>query len=136
MVINRPGGGMSLSGNMVCRPIKSVDSADLQRVYYYTIFPNLLLSLHAEYVMVHRLQPVAPDRTKLVCDWLFEPEALETARIDDAVEFWDITNREDWHACEITQQGVSSRRYTPGPYAHNEGMLYAFDQHYLSAMRE
>ncbi len=31
-----------------------------RRVYYYAIFPNMLLSLHPDYMMVHTLWPVAP----------------------------------------------------------------------------
>ena len=32
-----------------------------------------------------------------------------------AVDFWDITNRQDWAACEGVQRGVSSRGFRPGP---------------------
>ena len=32
---------------------------DLNRVYYYAIFPNMLLSLHPDYVMFHTLWPEA-----------------------------------------------------------------------------
>ncbi len=32
-----------------------------------------------------------------------------------AVDFWDITNRQDWAACEAVQRGVSSRGFRPGP---------------------
>ena len=53
-----------------------------------------------------------------------------------AVEFWDLTNRQDWHVCELTQQGVSSAAYQPGPYSNLESILAAFDQHYLSVMGE
>jgi len=42
-------------------------------VFYYSIFPNMLLSLHPEYVMVHQLRPKSPERTLIVCDWFFHP---------------------------------------------------------------
>jgi Rieske 2Fe-2S family protein len=44
------------------------------------------------------------------------------------VEFWDMTNRQDWHVCELSQAGISSRAYTPGPYSNREDLLYAFDR--------
>src|SRR4051812_37904135 len=44
-------------------------------VFYYSIFPNMLLSLHPEYAMVHQLWPQAPDRTSIICDWFFHPDA-------------------------------------------------------------
>ena len=46
----------------------------------------------------------------------------------DAVEFWDMTNRQDWHVCELSQAGISSRGYRPGPYSNREDLLYAFDR--------
>ena len=32
-----------------------------------------------------------------------------------AVDFWDVTNREDWAACESLQRAAASRGYRPGP---------------------
>jgi Rieske 2Fe-2S family protein len=50
---------------------KFIDSADRRRVQYLGLFPNLLVSLHPDYVMTHRLTPVAPDRTRVECSWYF-----------------------------------------------------------------
>ena len=47
-----------------------------------------------------------------------------------------MTNRQDWHVSELTQLGVASRAYTPGPYAQAEGLLHAFDQYYLEQIAE
>ena len=49
--------------------------------------------------------------------------------------FWDRTNGQDWHVCELAQQGVSSRAYTPGPYAVQESLLAAFDRELRAALR-
>ncbi len=99
-------------------------------MYYYAIFPNMLLSLHPDYMMVHTLWPIAPDRTINVCEWHFHPSELSRPGFDpsDAVEFWDMTNRQDWHVCELSQAGIASRAYTPGPYSNREDLLYAFDR--------
>ena len=35
---------------------------------------------------------------------------------------------------ELTQQGIESRAYRPGPYANQEGLLAAFDRYYLRCM--
>ena len=116
--------------------IGSVDGDDVRRVYYYTIFPSLLLSLHPDFVMIHTMRPIAPNRTEIECAWLFDPVEMEKPGFDptDAVEFWDVTNRQDWRVSELTQAGVASRAYEPGPYANAEGLLHAFDRHYLRAM--
>src|SRR5581483_694241 len=101
-----------------------------QMVCYYAIYPNLLLSLHPDYMMTHTLWPRAVDRTEIVCEWHFHPAEIAKPDFvaDDAVEFWDLTNREDWHIAELAQAGISSRAYTPGPYSPRESLLRAFDE--------
>ena len=55
-----------------------------------------------------RYQRVAPDRPGLP----FDPSY--------AVDFWDVTNRQDWSACEGVQRGLASREFRPGPFAAQE----------------
>ena len=38
----------------------------------------------------------------------------------DAVEFWDLVNRQDWAICESVQRGMSSRVFQTGYYAPME----------------
>lgn len=119
-------------------PLGSVSGAELLHVYYYTIFPSLLLSMHPDYVMVHYVRPVAVNRTHVECAWLFDPKTMARSDFDpsDAADFWDLTNRQDWHVSELTQLGLQSRAYQPGPYSHAEGLLSAFDEHYARIMQE
>jgi len=107
-------------------------------VLYYTVYPNLLLSLHPDYVMAHRLWPQAVDRTEVVCEWYFHPKEMAKPNFegDDAVHFWDATNREDWAISELSQKGISSRAYVPGPYSKREGLPLAFDLMILARERE
>src|SRR5438874_12826852 len=106
------------------------------RVFYYSIFPNMLLSLHPDYVMVHQLRPESPARTLIFCNWFFHPEAFEREdfKPQDAIEFWDMVNKQDWHVCELSQQGISSRAYVPGPYSARESIPAAWDREYLRHM--
>lgn len=108
-----------------------------ERVFYYSIFPNMLLSMHPDYVMVHQLWPEAPDRTLILCDWFFHPDAFhrDVFRPEDAIDFWDVTNKQDWHVCELSQQGIASRAYEPGPYSSRESIPAAWDREYLRQMR-
>jgi len=107
------------------------------RVFYYSIFPNMLLSLHPDYVMVHQLLPQSPERTLIFCNWFFHPGAFEREDFNphDAIEFWDIVNKQDWHVCELSQQGISSRAYEPGPYSARESIPAAWDREYLRHLR-
>ena len=132
------GGSMTISGHTKRSPLPGLDRDEIERVYYYTIFPSMLLSLHPDYVMVHYATPLSHERTRVTCEWLFDKNAMAAPDFDasDAVEFWDMTNRQDWHVCELSQAGIRSRAYTPGPYGNQEGLLEAFDRNYLAAMDE
>ena len=130
------GASLTMSGRACARPVGDIQGEDHQRVFYYSLFPNMLLSLHPDYVMVHQLWPQSPECTLIECDWFFHPEASAgTAdsgyNPDDAVAFWDITNKQDWHVCELSQQGIASRAYRPGPYSTRESIPAAWDREYL-----
>jgi Rieske 2Fe-2S family protein len=102
---------------------------DHNRVYYYVIWPNQLLSLHPDYLMLHWLFPLEPGRTLIRCEWYFDPAEMAKPDFDpsDAIEFWDLTNRQDWHVCELQQQGTKSRAYTAGRYSAIESSVHGFD---------
>jgi Rieske 2Fe-2S family protein len=113
---------MSLDGRSGGVAIARLDEHERRTVMYVAVLPNLLLSLHPDYVMSHVLTPVAPDRTRVRCSWSFPREVVETAGFDPAyaVDFWDLTNRQDWAACESVQRGMRSPGYVPGPMAPSE----------------
>jgi Rieske 2Fe-2S family protein len=119
---------MSLDGSSHGVPLRGLSGAQLRTVIYVNIFPNVLLSLHPDYVMTHRMVPLAADRTWIECTWAFAPEAVARPDFDPAyaVEFWDLTNRQDWIACESVQRGLSSRWATPGPLSSQEDAVYSF----------
>jgi Rieske 2Fe-2S family protein len=119
---------MSLDGASHGVPLRGLDAQGLRTVIYLHVFPNVLLSLHPDYVMTHLLRPVAADRTKIECTWAFAPEAVARPDFDPgyAVDFWDITNRQDWGACESVQRGLSSEHSRPGPLSAEEDAVYQF----------
>jgi Rieske 2Fe-2S family protein len=130
------GKSLTMSGHACALPVGDIQAQDHARVFYYSIFPNMLLSMHPEYVMVHQLWPRSPDRSLILCDWFFHPEAFarKDFKPDDAVEFWDMTNKQDWHVCELSQQGITSRAYEPGPYSTRESIPAAWDEYYRRMM--
>ncbi len=101
-----------------------------------TLLPNLLVNLHPDCVMTHALWPDGPGKTKVVCEWLFEPSTMKRPNFDpsDIVELWDTVNVEDWEVCELEQLGVQSKAYTRGVYAPQEGYLYQFNQYVLQKL--
>lgn len=121
---------MSMDGKRRRDYLPGLNEAQRKQVCYYAIYPNLLLSLHPDYMMVHTLWPRAVNRTELICEWHFHPAELAKSDFvaDDVIEFWDTTNREDWQIVEMSQAGISSRAYVPGPYSAREELLCAFDR--------
>jgi len=130
------GNSLTMSGNACAMPVGDIKGEDHGRVFYYSIFPNMLLSLHPDYVMVHQIWPLSPERVLIFCDWFFHPNAFEFSGFhpEDAVQFWDMTNRQDWHVCELSQQGIRSRAYQPGPYSPRESIPAAWDREYLRTL--
>ena len=127
MSLGEGGGHGSANGRPSMRGITPVDE---RRVYYYVVWPTTFLSIHPDYLLVHRLVPQGPDRTTVVCDWLFEGETIAAPGFDpsDAVAFWDLTNRQDWHVCELQQRGTRSSSWVAGRYSNAEASVHAFDQ--------
>jgi glycine betaine catabolism A len=111
---------MSLSGASDGHPIEGVHP---RMVEYLGLFPNLLISLHPDYMMTHRFVPLAPDRTWIECSWFFTSADVDPAY---AVDFWDLTNRQDWGACESVQRGLTSPHFQPGPLAPSEDAVHQF----------
>jgi Rieske 2Fe-2S family protein len=129
---------MSTDGKRRRAYLPGLSEDERGRVYYYAILPNLLLSLHPDYMMVHTLWPMAVNHTRILCEWYFHPNEMAQPdfRADDAIEFWDTTNREDWAIVEQSQLGIQSRAYVPGPYSPREELLAAFDRIVAERERE
>jgi Rieske 2Fe-2S family protein len=119
---------MSFDGGSGGIPLCGLSGDALRTVIYVGVFPNVLLSLHPDYVMTHILRPVAVDRTIIECTWAFDPEAVLRPGFDPgyAADFWDLTNRQDWAACESVQRGLSSPHAAAGPLAPYEDAVYSF----------
>jgi Rieske 2Fe-2S family protein len=120
---------MSLSGHSNRPPFEGLPAEDLRRIHYYIVYPNMLLSLHPDYVMTHVIWPQDEGRCDIVCEFLFDRNEVARPDFDpsDAVDFWDLTNRQDWRACELAFQGTRSGGYTKGRLSSLEWMVHIFD---------
>ncbi len=136
MWMTNPEGSMTIGGERCAAPASTLSAQERARVYYYTVFPSAFISFHPDYVLVHRVESLAIDRTRVTCDWYFDPAAIARADFDPqpAIAFWDLTNRQDWELCENAHRGVTSLAWQPGPYSELESQLAAFDREYLRVM--
>ncbi len=138
MDLNKERGSMTMDGEAAAPAICDVSGADLQRVYYYSIFPNLLLTPHPDFVMFHHITPLGPDKIINDCYFLFRPDVINDPKAQDgiksAVAFWDLTNKQDWQVCEQMQTGTKSKRFTRGYYSGREDVLFQLDKELLKAL--
>ncbi|MCH2183071.1 MAG: aromatic ring-hydroxylating dioxygenase subunit alpha [Mariniblastus sp.] len=127
---------MSSDGRRVANCLPGLSEEQQRMVAYYTLFPGLFISPHPDYVLLHRLERKTVEQTQVVCQLLFHPEAMAEPEFDPAaaVEFWDLTNRQDWRVCELAQRGIKDAGYEPGPYADLESVVAAFDRYYREQM--
>ncbi len=115
---------MADGGSAVGPTLAGLPTAWQRRVLYVSVLPNLLVAPHPDYVLTHRLTPLAPDRTEVECQWLVPADGSANAGIGRAVEFWDLTNRQDWAAVESVQRSMMSPGYVPGVLAPMEDAVH------------
>ena len=119
---------MSLTGQGGAPKLPGLTALQDRRVYYLGLFPNLLISTHPDYVLSHRIEPLSPTRTRVECRTLFPRAVAESDGFDGsyAGDFWDVTNRQDWTACESVQRSTASRGFRPGPVSEMEEGVFQF----------
>jgi len=108
--------GFSSSGRAVRATLPGLNGGSERLFYGVILWPNVFLILVPDHVAAFRLDPLSCDRTRVTCDWLFEAGAVTDPSFDptDAVEILDITNRQDFSACERCQLGMTSRSFVNG----------------------
>jgi glycine betaine catabolism A len=120
---HRPGAyTFTVTGTTSRAPFPGLSAADIDRHRGEIVLPNLMLSLSCDHVAAFTLWPHDAGHTTVVCDFLFHPAEIARDDFDpaDAVEFWDLVNRQDWAICEQVQDGMSSRMFTAGYMAPME----------------
>jgi Rieske 2Fe-2S family protein len=116
--------GFTFDGRAGLAPLSHLDEDDRRRYFGITVTPSAFINLFGDHAIIHRLEPVAVDRTRLVCDWLFEPATLAgDVDIAPSVELFDRVNRQDFDACERCQLGATSRIYS------HESVLVPLEHH-------
>jgi Rieske 2Fe-2S family protein len=112
----------SFSGQTTRAPFPGLSEEEKIRHKGELIYPNLMLSLSMDHAAAFTLWPRSPAQTDIICEFLFHPD--ETARDDfdpaDAVDFWDLVNRQDWTICESVQRGMGSSVFESGYYGPME----------------
>jgi Rieske 2Fe-2S family protein len=121
--------GFTVDGSAGVERIPTISADQDRRYYAITVKPQLFINMVPDHVIVHRMFPLAPDRTVVECDWLYLPEVVEQGKdVTNSVELFHRVNQQDFAACERTQPSMSSRMYAAGgvlvPSEHHIGAFH------------
>lgn len=128
----------TMSGTTDRRPFPGLNEDERTRHKGELLYPTLMLSLSAEHVTAFTLWPQDAARTTVICDFLFHPDEMARPGFNpaDAVEFWDITNRQDWVICASVQRGMGSRMFERGFYAPMESLSLDIRRYLEARLRQ
>lgn len=121
--------GFTVDGSEGLDKIPGVDDDHDRRYYAITVKPTVFVNLVPDHVIIHRMFPMAPDRTVVECDWLYLPSVVESGKdVSASVELFHRVNQQDFDACERCQPAMSSRVYAGGgvlvPSEHHIGAFH------------
>jgi Rieske 2Fe-2S family protein len=121
--------GFTVDGSEGLDRIPTISEEQDRRYYAITIKPQVFVNMVPDHVIIHRMFPLAVDRTVVECDWLYLPEVVASGKdIDRSVELFHRVNEQDFDACERTQPSMSSRTYAKGgvlvPSEHHIGLFH------------
>ncbi|MFH8491590.1 aromatic ring-hydroxylating dioxygenase subunit alpha [Streptomyces longisporoflavus] len=123
--------GFTVDGSAGFGRLPEVAEEQDRRYYAITIKPAVFVNLVPDHVILHRMFPLAADRTVVECDWLYAPEVVASGvDLAKSVELFHRVNEQDFEACERTQPAMASRAYRAGgvlvPTEHHIGLFHAW----------
>ncbi|SDJ85999.1 aromatic ring-hydroxylating oxygenase subunit alpha [Streptomyces indicus] len=123
--------GFTVDGSAGFARLPKVAEAQDRRYYAVTVRPSVFVNLVPDHVILHRMYPLAVDRTVVECDWLYAPEVVASgADVSASVELFHRVNAQDFEACERTQPAMSSKAYRDGgvlvPSEHHIGGFHTW----------
>lgn len=121
--------GFTVDGSEGVDRIPGVGEDQDRRYYAITIKPQVFVNLVPDHVILHRMFPLAADRTIVECDWLFLGDVVDSGRdLGPSVELFHRVNVQDFEACERCQPAMNSRAYAEGgvlvPSEHHIGAFH------------
>ena len=121
--------GFTVDGRPGFGKIPGVTEDQDRRYYAITVKPQVFINLVPDHVILHRMFPLAADRTVVECDWLYAKDVVARGRdVSHSVELFHRVNAQDFAACERCQPAMSSRAYRDGgvlvPSEHHIGAFH------------
>ena len=137
LVLDQAGESHTGDTKIACRRLLGgLTDARLGGLHVWTQ-PNSWHHFMSDHIVTFCALPLGTDRTLLRTTWLVHKDAVEGVDYDLAnlTAVWTATNRQDAALVEMTQAGVGSPAYGPGPYSpHTEGLVEEFVRWYVERM--
>ena len=129
--------GFTVDGSEGFERLSGVSTEQDRSYYAITVRPQVFVNLVPDHVIVHRMYPLAADRTLVECDWLYAKDVVASGRdVSRSVELFHRVNQQDFDACERCQPAMSSRAYDNGgvlvPSEHHIGLFHDWVQSMLT----
>lgn len=83
-------------------------------VYYFFIYPNVMLNIVSGRMQTNRVIPDGPDRCRVAFDYFYADDPSARARAEADARFSAAVQDEDRAICEAVQKNLRSGAYTPG----------------------
>lgn len=83
-------------------------------VFYYFVYPNVMLNIMPGRLQVNRVLPDGPGRCRVEFDYYYAPDAAARARAGRDRAFSEEIQQEDIDICEAVQRGLASGTYDSG----------------------
>jgi phenylpropionate dioxygenase-like ring-hydroxylating dioxygenase large terminal subunit len=121
-------------------PLPGLNAAQKSEWGLFLVHPTFLLATAPDRVIWYRLQPLGPDRLKLLTTTLVAPEAaardnFESLRRNAAKQLVDF-HLEDMEVCTAVQRGFYASGWQPGRLSHLEMTVWLFHRYLAARIRD
>ena len=122
--------GFTFDGRPGFSPLAGLEPEQDRHYYGMTVLPQLVINLAPDHAIIHRVFPIAADRTRVVCDWLFAQDVVEGGfDLDPSIELFHRVNSQDFAAVESCQPAMGSR-------AFKDGGVFVPAEHHIAAFNQ
>lgn len=134
----KPGAASWTPDGAACGPVfPGLTDAERQAGYtFVTFWPTAFVVAHVDHVRAVRLEPLGPERTRLVAEWCFPPETLAQPGFDAArvASFARLVMQQDAAAAEMNQRGIRSPAFTAARLMPEEYEIHRFHRWLLDRL--
>ena len=122
--------GFTYDGRPGLPRLEGLDAEQDRHYYGMTVLPQLVINLAPDHAIIHRIFPMAVDRTVVRCDWLFARDVVDGGYdLAPSIELFHRVNTQDFRAVEGCQPSMGSR-------AFKDGGVFVPAEHHIAAFNQ